>query len=80
MPYRNKSFLRDGNDFLTTTDEWERIKSAAMQRAREERSQVAADIVRWIVRGLRNAGHIANRFGRPSVSQLTASGPVQANR
>jgi hypothetical protein len=76
MPYRNEIFFNEGNHYFTTTDEWERVKFAAMQRARSERSQVAADIVRWIIRGLRNAAGLA----RNALSQQVARDPVQANR
>lgn len=70
MTYRNKSFCRDGNYFLTTSDEWERIKVAAMQRGREERAAVAATIVDWIIRHLRRAGRVSVRFCRAAADDL----------
>jgi len=76
MSYRNEIYFNEGSHYFTTTDEWERVKFATMRRARSEHSKVAADIVRWIIRGLRNAARLA----RNAVSPLIAGNTVQANR
>lgn len=70
MTYRNQSFRPDGNYFLTTTNEWETIKTAAMQRGREARAEAAATIIEWIIRQLGRAGRGGRRFVQNAWSEL----------
>ena len=84
MPYRDEIFPGAGYYRITTSDEWERIKAAAMQRARDERAQVAADIGSWIVRTLRRGGRSTaigvRKFCAETVRRANASSLIAANR
>lgn len=84
MPYRDEIFPGAGYFHFTTTDEWERVKYAAMQRARTERAKVAAAIAGWIIRHFRRGGRVAVRFARVAgadlVRRLNATGPVGVER
>lgn len=70
MSYRNEIFSGGESHYFTTTDEWERVKFAAMQRGRAERSRVAVTIVEWIIRHLRRTGQIGIRAAQEAGADL----------
>ncbi|NKB56227.1 MAG: hypothetical protein GKS00_07820 [Alphaproteobacteria bacterium] len=57
MSKTDNAFMKEIGYQMVASDDWDRIKYAAMRRASAERSEYISGLVSWIIKRLRKALH-----------------------